>query len=187
MTEDIDMREFVDTFRTEIRRYWKMNVKKYFSKRERQYGLDPKINHRFVFARSADGPEPRLKNALIVNWTPDSNHITVNVAPIMVKSVTIGRRVPKGTKTMTGESANGSKAYDLITLLGSKQRPSKGKWIAKIDARVFNTKKMRQSSDPRIWQNWFDRFTDQLDERLEEFADKLADKMADKLVPVEEF
>ncbi len=188
MTE-IDMQEFVNTFRTDIRRYWRQNVKKYFSRREKQYMLPPKVNHRFMFAQQVDSATPRLQNALVVNWTPASNHITVTTAPIMVKSVTIGNRVPRGTWTMDDKREQGkmtSRAYDLITLLGTRQRSdySSGRWVAKIiDARVKPG--MRKSSDPRIWQDWFNRFTGQVDKKLELFADGLADKTASYIV--EEF
>jgi hypothetical protein len=79
-----------------------------------------------------------------------------------------------------------SRAYDLITLLGTRQRSdySSGRWVAKIiDARVKPG--MRKSSDPRIWQDWFNRFTGQVDKKLELFADGLADKTASYIV--EEF
>lgn len=187
-TEDIDMKAFVDEFRTDIRRYWKQNVKRYFSKREIEYGLQPKLNHRFMFAQTVESGQPRLKNALVVNWTPASNHVTVYVAPIMVRSVTIGKRVPRGTETMTGDVVRGRhtpRAFDVITLLGTRHRPSPGTWIATIDRRVKRGE--RQSSDPRIWQNWFNRFIGQVDRKLEKFADKVADETADKILPVEEF
>jgi hypothetical protein len=59
----------IAVFRNNVRRYWKANVKKYFSKREAEYGLQPKLNHRFMISQYNEGREPRIQNALVVNWT----------------------------------------------------------------------------------------------------------------------
>jgi len=177
----VDMKDFVEEFRTDIRRYWRSNVKKYFNKRQEEYGLPPKLNHRFMFAKTEDS-SPVLRNALVVNWTPMTNHITVSTAPIMVKTVSFGKRVnARKYKYATGERvAAGTKMYDLIELLGYKHKDKSGRYVVSIDARVKPG--TRKSPDPQIWANWFSEFTAFVDFKLNEYADRIANKVADELV-----
>lgn len=160
-------------FNDRLVRYWRANVKKYFNKRESKYNLPPKINHRFLFSPYSGKKEPRLQNAIEVNWHPASNHIRVKIVPIMVRSVTIGNYVQKGAKTADGsfvvKKQNSHRAYDLIRLLSERQRPtSPGAWVATIDRRVSDG--TRRAHDPTVWNNWFSSFTNQIDVELEKLA-----------------
>jgi len=160
-------------FNDRLVRYWRSNVKKYFNKRESEYGLAPKLNHRFLFSPYSGRKSPRLQNAIEVNWHPESNHIRVNVVPIMVRSVTIGKYVQKGATTADGsfvvKKKDNTRAYDLIRLLGENQRPtSPGAWIASIDRRVTGGE--RRAHNPAVWSKWFSSFTTQIDQELEKLA-----------------
>lgn len=191
--------ESIQEFKRTVRMYWKTGVKKYFSKRETNYKrldgspFETMTKHRFIFSPFTEGNEPRLRNALIVNWIPYTGHVRIDVAPIMVKAT--GKATLKGNVSIkphqyrkpvqTSERTyrSGQSAYDLIRLLSEGTRASKGKYVASIDARV--TKGTRKGTDSSAWNAWFDEFMGQVDFALERLADKIENKIADYLI--EEF
>lgn len=186
LTESPKAQAAIKEFNRNIRYYWKQNIKKYFTKRENQYGLDPKVNHRFMISPYTDSREPRLRNAIIINWTPATNHVTVKVAPIMVK----GRPGKPGTRTksrirtrtrirtMTGEVAQ--KAYDLIEILRKGTRSSRKKYIVSLDARINRGTRGPQKNDQ--WKRWFDgALMVKIDRELNILTDKLEDVVVEEL------
>lgn len=175
-------------FRSNVRKYWRDNVKTYFSKTEQNYNLDPKMNHRFLIAPFGGKNEPRLKNALVVNWTPYTGHITVKVAPIMVKATGAGspqrpKRIGKPVRTMTRTYRSGQHAYDLIDILSKGTRDSPGRYVVAIDARVSNG--IRKGTTGEQWVQWFSSFMLNVEEELGRLADKLEKKIENSLI--EEF
>lgn len=181
LTESPKAQAAIKDFNRNIRYYWKQNIKKYFNKRENQYRLDPKVNHRFMISPYTDSREPRLRNAIVINWTPATNHVTVKVAPIMVKSVRRGHPIKPGTRTMTGDVAQkGQKAYDLIEILRKGTRSSRKKYIVSLDARINRGTRGPQKNDQ--WKRWFDgALMGKIDKELNRLADKLEDIVVEEL------
>lgn len=175
----------IAAFRTNVRRYWKANVKKYFSKREAEYGLPPKLNHRFMISPYNEGREPRIQNALVVNWTPDSGHITIDVAPIMVKATGEGsvykpERISHPTRTSERSYRAGQRAFDLISILSRGTDRSPGRYIASIDRRMPSG--FRRATGHEKWDEWMSSFITKVDLELERLADKIEGKVANQLV-----
>jgi len=197
----------VAEFRTVVRRYWKSNVKKYFSKREQNYikpdgsRLEPKTNHRFLFAPFTDSNEPRLKNALSINWTPETGHIMVNVVPIMAKAVNTpratkipidtryGKNKPENKNYQSTVTTGGVMGVDIIELLKEGTSPSEKKYSVSIDAR--RPKGKRAGTSNTAWERWFSEFLVAVDNEIERLADKMEKKVSSiisgKLTSIEEF
>lgn len=190
----------ITNFKNNVRKYWKSNVKKHFSKRENNYGgLQPKLNHRFLITPFGANRSPRLQNALVIRWTPESNHINVNVASIMVKAIgseghesgiyninkdtRYGPNQPK-RENYQQRASHGTKAYDLIDLLSKGTRTSKGRYRVRYDCRVASGE--RKGTSGAAWDNWFTEFLSFVDGELERLADKIEEVVERQLFSTEE-
>jgi hypothetical protein len=163
----------IDRFIDSNRKYWRRNVKKYFSKRENVYNLPVKMDHRISIAKRG---EARLSNALEVKWNPSNNHVTMKIAPIMVKSVNAG----------SGGQVN------LIDILAKGTGVSAGKWVkyavymnhTYIDKRIKYNGQLIGTRGPQSnqpWIAWMGDFTSHMNERLEELNERLANIIGDTL------
>lgn len=192
-------KQLINELNDKLRVYWMRNVKQYFNLRETKWGLDPKTNHRYVIApysmsgKGAGLGEPRLRNAIMLNWVPSSNMVTVRVAPIMVKSQSNFQTVKVGTRTMTEGWKNrarkgANRAYDLIDLLSIGTHETPGAYVRyryngyyKYDVDMRVNRGVRHATTGDTWNRWMNRFIAYMDSCLQDTANKLADAALDDL------
>lgn len=201
-----EVKKEVEAFRNNIRQYWKKNVKKHFSKRVNNYGgLHPKLNHRFLISPFGSDRQPILKNALVIRWMPEANHINVYVSPIMVESIgnaghkqglykinknkTFGPNKNRYKETKVFKAQRGQTAYDLIDLLSKGTRTSDRRYNVRYDARVppGDDAGVRKGTNNKAWLAWFTEFLNHVDGEIERLADNVADIIEKQLVMPEEF
>lgn len=179
----------VEEFNRKCRAYWKRNISKYFDRTHTVYGLPTKLNHRFVITPGDEGGGSRIKDAIIVSWSPMMNTIHIKHGKILVQSQSGYETVKVPKKGGRGRPGTVKlRAHDLFRILQEGTPATPGAFVIGKNPRTGTRygfripAGIRGPQSNKAWNAWMREFVMYVDAQLEVLADKLADQVVKRLM-----